>query len=63
LGDERSGTQYAALFYEKGYENIYLLSGGCESFLEEYPNLCEGRAVPQPKKSRKLLSLRLIYYS
>eukprot|EP00347_Sterkiella_histriomuscorum_P023420 403334708 len=51
LNDERSGTQYAQLFFEKGYENIYLLSGGCESFLEEFSQLCEGRSVPQPKKS------------
>ena len=51
LGDERSGVQYASLFFEKGYENVYLLNGGCESFLEEFAQLCEGRAVPVPKKS------------
>jgi len=50
LSDERKGTQYAQLFYEKGYENIYLLSGGIEQFLEEFPHLVEGRNVPIPKR-------------
>ena len=50
MQDERKGTQYAQLFYEKGYENIYLLSGGIENFLEEFPQLVEGRSVPTPKK-------------
>jgi len=50
LEDERKGTQAAALFFEKGFENIYLLSGGIEQFLEEYPHLVEGKAVPIPKK-------------
>lgn len=53
MQDERKGTQYAQLFYEKGYENIYLLSGGIEQFLEEFPHLMEGRSVPTPKKVQK----------
>lgn len=47
--DERVGSQYAQLFSEKGYENVFLLSGGCEEFLEKYSDLCEGRSVPVPK--------------
>ena len=47
--DERQGTQYAQLLSEKGYDNVFLLSGGCEQFLEEFPELCEGRQVPVPK--------------
>jgi len=47
--DERQGSQYAQLFSEKGYENVFLLSGGCEEFLEKYSDLCEGRSVPVPK--------------
>ena len=50
MQDERKGTQFAQLFFEKGYENIYLLSGGIEQFLEEFPDLVEGRNVPVPKK-------------
>lgn len=47
--DERQGTQYAQMFTEKGFENLYLLSGGCEEFLEKFSDLCEGRQVPVPK--------------
>jgi len=49
MHDERIGTQYAQLLTEKGYENTFLLSGGCEQFLEEFSDLCEGRQVPIPK--------------
>lgn len=49
LEDERKGTQYAQLFFEKGYENVFLLTGGIEQFLEEFPELCEGESVPKPK--------------
>ena len=47
--DERQGSQYAQLLAEKGYENTFLLSGGCEAFLEQFSDLCEGRQVPVPK--------------
>jgi hypothetical protein len=30
MNDERKGTIAAMMFFEKGYENIYLLSGGIE---------------------------------
>ena len=51
LNDERQGTQYAQVLAEKGYDNVYLLSGGCEGFLEEYADLCEGKQVPVPKSA------------
>lgn len=51
MNDERKGTAVAKVFFEKGYENVYLVSGGIEQFLEEFPELCDGKAVPQPKKS------------
>jgi len=41
--DERQGTNYAQMFTEKGFENLFLLSGGCEEFLEKFSELCEGR--------------------
>lgn len=47
--DERSGSQYAQLLSEKGFDNVFLLSGGCEQFLEEFSELCEGKQVPIPK--------------
>jgi hypothetical protein len=30
MGDERKGTAAANLFSEKGYDNVFLLSGGVE---------------------------------
>jgi len=37
------------LFYEKGYENCFLLNGGIEQFNEEFNHLVEGHNVPEPK--------------
>lgn len=48
MTDERSGTQAAAGLSEKGFDNVFLLSGGCEAFLEEFSDLCEGKQVPVP---------------
>ena len=50
MSDERKGTQAAMLMAEKGYDNVYLLSGGIEQFNEEFHSLVEGRNVPKPKK-------------
>ena len=50
MQDERKGTMAAQLFFEKGYENVYLISGGIDAFVEEFPQLCEGKEVPIPKK-------------
>lgn len=43
MSDERKGVEHAKLFTEKGFDNIYLLSGGFESFAEHFPNLLEGK--------------------
>lgn len=34
----------------KGIENVYLLTGGIEQFLEEQTDLVEGTDVPTPQK-------------
>ena len=34
---------------EKGYENVFLLSGGIEQFNEEFHYPVEGRDVPKPR--------------
>jgi len=49
MNDERKGCAAANLFSEKGYENVFLLSGGIEAFNEEFNYLVEGRDVPKPK--------------
>ena len=40
--DERSGVPYAGLLFQKGYDNIYFLSGGIEEFVKKYPEYVEG---------------------
>lgn len=46
MDDERQGTQYAKILFEKGFDNIYLLTGGIEKFLENCYDLVEGECVP-----------------
>lgn len=50
MSDERKGTQVAQVFFEKGYENVYLISGGFEQFQDDFPELCEGKVAPTSKK-------------
>ena len=40
--DERNGIPYANNFYQKGYDNIYFLSGGIEEFAKNFPDYLEG---------------------
>lgn len=50
--DERSGTQYAKLLHEKGFDNVYLITGGIEAFLESHYDLVEGTDVPPKPKAK-----------
>jgi hypothetical protein len=43
MGDERKGVEAAQLFSQKEFENIYLISGGFDAFIEQYPELLEGK--------------------
>jgi centrosomal protein CEP41 len=47
MEDERLGTQYAKLLFEKGFDNVYLLSGGMDKFLETHHELVEGTKIPE----------------
>jgi len=51
--DERSGIPHANSMAQKGYENVYLLNGGVEAFLEAFPEAVEGKKVPAPLKQEK----------
>jgi centrosomal protein CEP41 len=58
MEDERLGTQYAKILFEKGFDNIYLLSGGIEKFLEsgiDCYSMIEGATVPPMPKPTKLV--------
>ncbi len=59
VGDERKGVESAKLFTEKGFDNIYLLSGGFEGFAEQFPKLLEGKMAPmlQGKAVKKCIGL------
>jgi centrosomal protein CEP41 len=45
--DEKAGIDYAKEMYEKGYDNIYLLSCGVEGFAQEIQDGLEGKNVPK----------------
>lgn len=54
--DERLQTPVAKQFHEKGFENTFLVSGGIEQFLQDFPDLVEGKHIPDlvsEKKAKK----------
>ena len=50
--DERQGVSAAKLLYEKGYDNVFLLSGGIEEFIMKHETLVEGQNVPDIKAAK-----------
>lgn len=52
MADERHGTHYSQLLFEKGFDNVYLLSGGIEKFFENHRELVEGTHLPEPPKPK-----------
>ena len=40
--DERNGIPYANNFFQKGYDNVYFLSGGIEEFEKYHPEYLDG---------------------
>lgn len=57
--DERNGVPLANLMAQKGYENVYLLTGGIEAFVEAAHQYLEGKKVPAPLKQEK--KVKVIY--
>ena len=47
VSDERNGILAARALVDRGYENTYLLTGGIEKFIEDYPSLVEGNNIPE----------------
>lgn len=45
--DEKAGIDYAKEMFEKGYDNVYLLSCGIEGFGQEIQDGLEGSCVPK----------------
>ena len=46
--DERPGVEYAQKLAQRGFENIYLVTGGLEEFIKAYPSYLEGTHLPRP---------------
>ena len=44
--NERHGTSVAKILTEKGFGNIYLLTGGISQMFIDYPELIEGHDIP-----------------
>lgn len=40
--DERNGVPYANALFQKGFDNVYFLSGGIEDFAKRFPNYLDG---------------------
>lgn len=55
--DDRMGRNVATMFTEKGYENIFLLTGGLELFATKCPTLVEGR-LPEANEGKENKSKR-----
>ena len=43
--EERLGIPHAQLLIQKGFDNIFFMSGGLEEFVKVYPEMCEGPGV------------------
>lgn len=48
--DDKTSASYATVLYEKGFDNIYMLTGGIEEFYQKKPDYCLGSNLP-PLKS------------
>jgi hypothetical protein len=46
MENERKGTAVAKVLTEKGFGNIYLLTGGIQQFFIDYPELIVGNNIP-----------------
>lgn len=40
--DERNSVTHCQLLFQKGFDNIYMLTGGLEEFVKAHPTYCEG---------------------
>ena len=56
--DERTGTHFAKILFEKGFDNVYLLSGGIEKFYENHTDLVEGTDLPAKPKPKAMASTK-----
>jgi len=53
MDNERHGTAVAKTLTERGFGNIYLLTGGIQAFFIDYPNLIDGENIPDYHEYKK----------
>lgn len=44
--DEKASIPLGQLLFEKGFNNIFLLTGGVEDFIKDHRDLVEGKDIP-----------------
>lgn len=59
MDNERKGTAVAKTLTERGFGNIYLLTGGIQSFFIEYPDLIDGNEIPEYHEFKKWVETSL----
>lgn len=59
MDNERKGTAVAKTLTERGFGNIYLLTGGIQSFFIEYPDLIDGNEIPEYHEFKKQVETSL----
>lgn len=47
--DERNSIPHCQLIFQKGFDNIYMLSGGIEEFIKANPDYCDGTDITKIK--------------
>ena len=60
--DEKKGIEYVNELFEKGFDNVFLLSGGVEAFGQEIEGGLEGANIPlfaKKEEVRKFKKTRL----
>lgn len=55
--DDKTGASYAAVLYQKGFDNIYLLSGGIDDFYQKKPEYVVGHELPPLQSDIGTISL------
>lgn len=56
--DDSLGAPVATQLVQRGWENVYLLSGGLDDFAEGYPELIDGDVPARPKTGMSAVSGR-----
>eukprot|EP00164_Ancoracysta_twista_P007090 GFYU01010010.1.p1 GENE.GFYU01010010.1~~GFYU01010010.1.p1 ORF type:complete len:299 (+),score=78.22 GFYU01010010.1:118-1014(+) len=56
--DERLSIQAANFFYEKGVDNVYVLTGGLRGFAQDFEVYIDGELPPPPKTASSTMSKR-----